>query len=496
MSLAILVAGCSDGDTSGPTGTGATETTVTTTSPTAAPALEPAPCPDPGIPAERIDCSVLVLPEDRDQPDGRQVELPVLVVHPEGGDRATDDAPAGEAPVVHLHGGPGASAVGSWATWLSLVDGLGTPVVLYDQRGAGAAVPSLDCPEHDTARLEVLADPSGWDADRTRVASALGECHDRLLDEGVALQHYDTPTSAADLDDLRRGLGVDQLRLIGSSAGSRLALHYARTFPDHVAALVLNGVDPPGTGGPSLDRDLPEQAVERFLEHCDRTDCAAGSDPSTLFADAVAQLDTTPRDLPVPATPSTPATTLTVDGDLLRAGLVAALYDSAVIPLVPTALGALAAGTPFGLDAVGAQLVNSFGSTASGATMSVNCADHGVAALAAEPGTAAADPGVWRAVVLNSHDSFCDAWPVPPVGDDFGDAVSAGDVTAPVLVVSGELDPVTPAGPAQELADRLAASHVVVPAGGHAPLLSSGCALDALGQFLAGGPVSPAACDR
>ncbi len=487
--IAAVAAGCSNSEPEGPTPPGA-PTTTEGAAVAAPPALEAASCPDPGIPIDRIDCSVLVLPEDRDDPDGPQVELPVLVVNPEGS--TGDDA----ASVVHLHGGPGASGVASWATWLSLVDGLGTPVVLYDQRGAGEAVPSLDCPEHDTARLDVLGNPSGWDRDRDRIATALRDCHDRIVEEGIALEHYDTPTSSADLDDLRRALGADELRLVGSSAGSRLALHYARTQPGHVAALVLNGVDEPGTGGPTLDRTLPEQAVARFVEFCARTDCADGRDASTLVDEAAAVLDDAPRELAVPATPSTAATTLTVDGDLLRAGLVAALYDSAVIPLIPTALGALAAGTPFGLDAVGVQLVTTFGSTASGATMSVNCADHGVSALD-DAATAAQDPGAWRAVVLNSHDTFCDAWPVPPVGGDFGEPVSAAEVSMPVLVVSGELDPVTPVEPAQELADRLDAPHVVVPAGGHAPLLSSGCALDALGQFLAGAePVSPAVCDQ
>jgi len=494
VAIATLVAGCSDGSAQGPSRTSAAVTTGPVPQPTTEPVLEPTGCPDPGIPTDRIDCSVLVLPEDPDDPKGRQVELPVLVVHP---DEATEDDDIADdaAPVVHLHGGPGASGVASWATWLSLVDGLGTPVVLYDQRGAGLAVPSLDCPEHDTARLDVLSDPSGWEDDRARIATALRSCHDRLADEGVGLENYDTPTSAADLDELRRALGAEQLRLVGSSAGSRLALHYARTRPDHVAALVLDGVDPPGTGGPSLDRSLPVQAVERFVAFCRRTDCADGRDASALIELAAAALDDVPRELSVPATPTTGPTTLSVDGDLLRAGMVAALYDSAVIPLIPTALGALAAGTPFGLDAIGVQLVTTFGSTASGTTMSVNCADHGVSAITDDPGAATLDPDPWRAVVLNSHDTFCADWPVPPVGEDFGEPVSALDV--PVLIVSGELDPVTPVEPAQELAERLDAPHVIVPAGGHAPLLSSGCALGALTDFLARpGPVSPAACDR
>ncbi|WP_433717349.1 alpha/beta fold hydrolase [Actinoplanes sp. CA-051413] len=50
---------------------------------------------------------------------------------------------------------------------------------------------------------------------------------------------------AADLERLRRHLGVERLRLLGHSAGTRLAVSYAARYPERVGCLVL--VTPPVT---------------------------------------------------------------------------------------------------------------------------------------------------------------------------------------------------------------------------------------------------------
>lgn len=47
----------------------------------------------------------------------------------------------------------------------------------------------------------------------------------------------------ADVDALRRHLGLDRLVIVGHSAGTRLAISYAAQFPDRVAGLVL--ITPP-----------------------------------------------------------------------------------------------------------------------------------------------------------------------------------------------------------------------------------------------------------
>jgi proline iminopeptidase len=101
------------------------------------------------------------------------------------------------APVLFLHGGPGAGATavhrrffdpGYWRT------------VIFDQRGSGRSTP-------------------------------VGETRDNSPDHLVA-----------DIERLRRELGIAEWLVFGGSWGSTLALHYAETHPDRVAGLILRGI--------------------------------------------------------------------------------------------------------------------------------------------------------------------------------------------------------------------------------------------------------------
>ena len=100
-------------------------------------------------------------------------------------------------PVLFLHGGPGA---GAGAVHRRFFDPGHWRVVIFDQRGAGRSRP-------------------------------LGELRDNT-----------TPHLVADIETLRRFLGIERWLLFGGSWGSTLALAYAQAHPDRVAGCVLRGV--------------------------------------------------------------------------------------------------------------------------------------------------------------------------------------------------------------------------------------------------------------
>src|SRR6266702_4323780 len=104
--------------------------------------------------------------------------------------------PAG-IPVVFLHGGPGA---GSTPKHRRFFDPGAYRIVVYDQRGAGRSTP-------------------------------LGELRDNT-----------TPHLVADLETLRRHLGVERWVVFGGSWGSTLAIAYAQAHPERCLGLVLRGI--------------------------------------------------------------------------------------------------------------------------------------------------------------------------------------------------------------------------------------------------------------
>jgi proline iminopeptidase len=101
------------------------------------------------------------------------------------------------APVVFLHGGPGA---GSAPAHRRFFDPAHYRIVVYDQRGAGRSRP-------------------------------LGE-----------LRNNTTPALIDDLERLRRELGIDSWLVFGGSWGSTLAIAYAIAHPERCTGLILRGI--------------------------------------------------------------------------------------------------------------------------------------------------------------------------------------------------------------------------------------------------------------
>jgi proline iminopeptidase len=105
-------------------------------------------------------------------------------------------------PVVFLHGGPG----GGTSPWhRRFFDPARYRIVLFDQRGCGRSTPHAGEP-------------------------------------GADLTHNTTWHLVADIELLRRNLGIDAWQVFGGSWGSTLALAYAESHPDRVTELVLRGI--------------------------------------------------------------------------------------------------------------------------------------------------------------------------------------------------------------------------------------------------------------
>lgn len=497
------------------------------------PVLDESKCADATTDTSTIDCYTLTVPESRADPTGRQVELPVIRVRSAGtgaglptssisgagtGSATSQDSTSApeaplegadgkdpaklpgsvseQAPLVYLHGGPGGGAVDGWLAWQQLMDGVPRDLFTYDQRGAGHANPRLDCPEHTAALATTLAEHPAWDEARQLIGASLQSCNKRLRSDGIDLTQYDTYNSAQDLEDLRRALGVEKLSLIGASYGTRLALAYESLYPERVASLALGGVVAPGSGGPEQERTMLDAALSRLFDSC-ATDPGCNSRYPTLKA----KIETAAKGLDADPVMIGSTDPIKVTGDELYAGVFATLYDSSTIPLVPSAISRIASGDQQVWSTIGSQIAPLLtGDGAFGAQININCADltaantpgvkrAGAATSGADKSSAAtsrsarSDPGRSRDLVLSSTDSFCEFWPI----DDAAARPSAHavhDVTPPTLVIAGELDPITPAKDARDMAIKLKGQYFEILRGGHDAMFTSPCARSVLREFM------------
>jgi proline iminopeptidase len=100
-------------------------------------------------------------------------------------------------PIVFLHGGPGG---GTEPKHRRYFDPSVYRIVLFDQRGCGRSTPFASLEENTTWHL------------------------------------------VADMEAVRKELGIDKWQVFGGSWGSTLALAYAETHPQRVSELVLRGI--------------------------------------------------------------------------------------------------------------------------------------------------------------------------------------------------------------------------------------------------------------
>ncbi|WP_394845486.1 alpha/beta hydrolase [Pendulispora brunnea] len=184
--------------------------------------IEPHPCAgQPGF-----TCSMLNVPLDYRHPARETLKLQVATAN-------NADAPKGV--LLFLTGGPGQPGVPSVTRLTERMPAAAKDYrfVMIDQRGTGE-FGAIHCP---ALQAQI---GSGSDI-AVPTPDAIVECA-TLLGERAPL--YSSDDTVADLDRLRRALGVEKMVVDGVSYGSITAARYAMAHPRNVRKLVLDSVVP------------------------------------------------------------------------------------------------------------------------------------------------------------------------------------------------------------------------------------------------------------
>jgi pimeloyl-ACP methyl ester carboxylesterase len=460
-----VVAGCSDGDDDDGAAAEPEASTTTTAEPRPA-TFEDAACPMP-IPAEvtiEITCGYLTVPENRDDPDSRDIRLAVAHLHSPAPDAAPD-------PVVELSGGPGFPSleeVGGWASSALLER---RDVILFDQRGLGYSEPNLDCPETNEAVWQIFGTNDDPDVEGGVLQASTEACRQRLLDDGVDLDGYDTVQSAADVADLRLALGIDEWNLRGISYGSALAQMVLRQHPEGIRSVLLDSVVPPDVPFDAVARG--ESALRAFaaLDEACAADPACGpvfGDVEALFAEAAAGLDAQPHEVVIPDPETGADRVVHIDGGDLMAGLFNAMYDRTLIPALPSAVRAIADGNRALIDALAPGGIAFLADQHEAMTLSVICADWG---RLSDPGAfepfITEHPELAGLLYFGATELACDSWGVDASAPETNELLTEDDVEVPVLVLAGAFDPITPPEGSRRVAESLGLELILLPDAGH-----------------------------
>ena len=435
--LALALAGCTDPDVGGSATAGEDPRSTVESAPAFVPATRDWSCPA-GAP-EAARCHVVDVPADWSDTDGPMVTLPVVVVPATGPDVRPD-------PLVVLAGGPGGSMTGVAAHWSDPH----RDVVLYDQRGTGAAEPLLDCPERNEAWVANLQRDASFEVERAAIVAGFDRCRNRLEAGGVDLDDYDTEASVRDLDAIRTALGYREWNVLGISYGTRLALAAMRSTPEEIRSVILDSVDDVATGGPAAIRAFGDRAMTELAAACGEAAVCAASHPDLAaeIAEVERRYDASPVHVDVDVGDRGGSRSFVITGTDMVGGLFRALYDPMLVPLLPAIIGDLATGDTSIVAELIRQNVASQDEIAWAMHLSVNCADRADLNRAADA-DAIADPGRFRILVT---EPLCSEWPVEPTSSSFTDPVHS-DI--PTLVLAGRFDPITPPANSRAAASRL-----------------------------------------
>jgi pimeloyl-ACP methyl ester carboxylesterase len=403
--------------------------------------------------------------EDRSAHAGRTIDLAIAVVP------ALANSPRSD-PLFVLVGGPGQAATEAGAAIAEVLLDVRhkRDIVLIDQRGTGKSNP-LRCESDREQPLEESFAPRA-DPQKTRACRAALDADTRL---------YATPLAMDDLDEVRAALGYERINLWGGSYGTRAALVYLRQHPERVRSLILDGAAPFSLKLPLYVARDAQRALDLLFAECERDgDCRrAFPDARAHFDRLLAQLAEHPLDVVF----EHPRTGAPGRLHIERAGLASNVRNLLYVPqlagLLPLAVER-ASGADFGAFIAAADAFARGVSVSTGMFLSVVCAED-VPRFDAAQAEELARGTFLGARWLRDLLADCDDWPSARLPDAYHEPV-ASDV--PSLLLSGNLDPVTPPSWGEEVGQNLPRSrHIIVPGAGHGTT-SLGCIPDLLAEFL------------
>lgn len=428
-------------------------------------------------------------------------------------------APAAEGPrmgtLFVLAGGPGQSAT----VMISLIDDLFAganryDIIALDQRGSGASEP-LNCPRLQSGNFN-------WDGADPKTDRPFTDCSISL---GPARAAYNTAEAVDDLEAVRADLGVDNATFFGISYGTKVALAYAKAYPSHTKALLLDSVLPTDMPG-SFDLDPIAALREALTRVCSAKRCSnVGGDPVDGVFKLARRLAKRPLDTFI-VTPEGFPTLAKIDAVALYDTVFSADMDPFIYSQLPGAVSSALAGRETSLarlyaiatGAAGASTTRrgaeqlarrvraqkprasedlaSFSTTMFFAT---TCADYNppwsrsdylpgrqaaIDSAAAQIPSTAFYPFARATAAADSTAAYCRGWQQSPTLP----AINQGPLPdIPTLALTGTLDLRTPSSWAQRAtAGDPSAQVVPIPNVGHSAIGTdlSGCALSLAKRFL------------
>jgi pimeloyl-ACP methyl ester carboxylesterase len=426
------------------------------------------------VEGDDVACGFLIVPESRDEPDGKTIKLGVVII------KSTADNPAPD-PLILTQGGPGGSGIELFAFLADPSNTLGQTfranrdLIAFEQRGTRYSEPFLFCDEAFEEGLGALEQQLSDEEDARLALDAYEACRARFEADGINLAAYNSFENAADVATLAEVLGYEQINFYGVSYGTMLGQHLMRLRPN------------PNQEAPASKN----RSFSLLFEACAADpDCNRYyPDLEQVLFDTVAQLNQSPARIALVDLETQQGYNVVIDGDDLIGLVTQLFYVTEAIPALPNMIYEARAGE-FDLAQLVLGLLIFDRSQADGMYMSVMCAEDfdfqvDELDLTGVRPEFAADEKTGTEITLQ----ICTNWAVPQLGP-LADEPVASDI--PTLLFSGNFDPITPPVNGETMARILGnAYNFTFPINGHGAFLGGECPTQIMRDFLNDPDVEP-----
>lgn len=410
----------------------------------------------------------LTVPENWEKPKGNKVKIAVAVLK---NSNKKEDAES----LVFIEGGPGEGGIGRIWTWLKHPARMNNDIVIFDTRGVGLSEPKL-CPDLGKEFLEILASDQSKAEDEAQKVMAAVKCQQDISNRAIDVGAYNSLSVAKDLNALKKSLNLTKWNVYGVSYGTHVAQVYTNEFPEDVNTLILDSAIPDVSKYYTNNTSNYMSSLNKVFEICknDPTCNTRYPDLQKTYFETIKKLEANPITVKVGEDIISEGS-FTYNAEDFKIAIHQSLYNEELIEVLPLLITAFNQRNENTLGA----LVEAFSAALRldyGAYFCATCKE---------------------AIPLNTLESFkedaskyaqlngglsfyqsdfavCEKWGI--VNDKFSDLNSDSSnlsvMNTPVLIFSGEFDPITPAINGKHTAEKFKNAHLInVANAGHAPSL-------------------------
>jgi pimeloyl-ACP methyl ester carboxylesterase len=397
------------------------------------------------------------VPEFHAKPNGKTLELAVAIFPSTESIHEPD-------PIVMNTAGPGKSNMDQFV--FLIAGGLGNyilphrDIVIIELRGLRYSKPFLMCNEVSDAKRSMLNKNLSTDETMAILEEALKASKDRFDKEQVNLAAFNNVETASDIAMILSKLGYDKFNIAGSSAGTLIAHHVIRDFPERVRCAIMDAGLPIDS---TIFKDyVPNiiQTLKQYFEEC-RNDpqCnAAYPDLESRFLNLIVTLNQNPLIFPINDTNTGEVIQYVFNGYQLSSFILNNMFYSTQLPFI---IGKILDGDYSDIKQfANSLLIPDYFSDGLGYTIFISeTGKYNLSDIDILPNYAVFAEGIKRSCLGGAYfEHVQNIWNIPKL--DMKENQYKGQFNTPVLVLNGVYDPVIPIKYDELMKKHLSNSHI------------------------------------